>query len=182
MEFERLAIKDLILVKPKIYEDERGYFFESFNKNEFKSHGITIEIAQANQSGSKINSLRGLHYQIVNSQGKLVRVLKGQIYDVAVDIRKSSSTFGKWQAVILNDKNRHLFWVPSGFAHGFYVMSDWAEVEYFTTDFYTPNAERTIIWNDPDIDIEWPLNAGETPTLSRKDLIGKTLKEADLYD
>lgn len=182
MKFERLAIYDLILIKPKIFEDERGYFFEGFNKKVFENHGINLEVAQANQSGSKINSLRGLHYQIENSQGKLVRVIKGQIFDVAVDIRKSSTTFGKWQSVILDDKNRHLFWVPSGFAHGFYVMSDWAEVEYFTTDFYTPNAERTIIWNDTEIGIKWPFDAGEKPTLSKKDLLGKTLKDAELYE
>ena len=109
-------------------------------------------------------------------------MIKGQIYDVAVDIRKSSATFGKWQAVILSEKNRNLFWVPSGFAHGFYVMSDWAEVEYFTTDFYSPTAERTIIWNDPDIGIDWPLKDSGKPTLSKKDQVGKTLKEADLYD
>ncbi len=182
MFFEELSLKDLIAIRPRIFEDERGFFYESIHINKFKLNGIEINIAQQNHSGSKKNILRGLHYQIHNSQGKLVRVLKGQIYDVAVDLRKSSPTFAKWTGIILNDDNKKLLWIPSGFAHGFFVMSDWAEVEYCTTDFYNPDGERTIIWNDPDLGIEWPINLGETPVLSQKDCEGKKFKDAELYE
>lgn len=182
MQFDRFSINDLVLITPKIFQDERGIFFESFNYREFIVNGIEINIAQQNQSGSKKNSLRGLHYQLLNSQGKLVRAIKGEIFDVAVDIRKSSPTFGKWQSVLLNEENRQAFWIPPGFAHGFYVMSDWAEVEYFTTDFYNAVSERTIIWNDPTIGILWPIEAGQQPILSEKDNAGFNLMDAELYE
>ncbi len=182
MQFDRFSINDLVLITPKIFQDERGIFFESFNYREFIVNGIEVNIAQQNQSGSKKNSLRGLHYQLLNSQGKLVRAIKGEIFDVAVDIRKSSPTFGKWQSVLLNEENRQAFWVPAGFAHGFYVMSDWAEVEYFTTDFYNAVSERTIIWNDPTIGILWPIEAGQQPILSEKDNAGFNLMDTELYE
>ena len=182
MIFEELSLSSLIAIKPKIFEDERGFFYESFHQKKMQLNGIEINITQQNHSGSKKNVLRGLHYQIKNSQGKLVRVIKGQIYDVAVDLRKSSSTFAKWEGIILNEDNKKLLWVPSGFAHGFIVMSDWAEVEYFTTDFYNPDGERTIIWNDPELNIEWPIPEGGKPILSAKDIQGKLFKDAEIYE
>jgi dTDP-4-dehydrorhamnose 3,5-epimerase len=182
MIFEELSLSGLVAIKPKIFEDERGFFYESFHQEKFMRNGIEVNIAQQNHSGSKKNILRGLHYQIKNSQGKLVRVIKGQIYDVAVDLRKSSSTFGKWESIILNEDNKKLLWVPSGFAHGFLVMSDWAEVEYSTSDFYSPEHEKTIIWNDPDLNIQWPIPAGEKPILSKKDGQGKLFKDAETYE
>ncbi len=181
MFFEKLSLSGLIAIKPTIFEDERGFFYESFHKEKFMRYGIEVNIAQQNHSGSKKNILRGLHYQIKNGQGKLVRVIKGQIFDVAVDLRKSSSTFAKWEGIILNEDNKKLLWVPSGFAHGFYVMSEWAEVEYCTTDFYTPENERTIIWNDPELSINWPIPVGEQPILSKKDGLGKLFKDAEIY-
>jgi dTDP-4-dehydrorhamnose 3,5-epimerase len=181
MIFEKLALSGLLVIKPKIFEDERGFFYESFHENKFKFNGIEIHISQQNQSGSKKNVLRGLHYQIKNSQGKLVRVIKGQIFDVAVDLRKSSSTFAKWEGIILNEYNKKLLWVPSGFAHGFLVMSAWAEVEYCTTDFYNPDGERTIIWNDPELNIKWPISLEEQPILSKKDGQGKLFRDAEFY-
>ena len=136
--FEKLNLNDLILIKPRKFEDERGFFYESFQKKKYSDSGIQLEIVQQNHSGSKKHTLRGLHYQIQNSQGKLVRVLKGEIFDVAVDLRKSSSTFGKWEGVVLSDTNNYQLWIPPGFAHGFLVLTDWAEIEYSTTDFYNP--------------------------------------------
>lgn len=182
MYFEELSIRDLISIRPKIFEDERGFFYETFHQKKFKINGIEISIAQQNHSGSKKNTLRGLHYQTINCQGKLVRVLKGQIFDVALDLRQSSPTFAKWASLFLNEDNKKLLWVPPGFAHGFYVLSDWAEVEYCTTDFYNPDGERTIIWNDPDLSIKWPIPKGETPLLSTKDSQGLLLKDAEVYE
>jgi dTDP-4-dehydrorhamnose 3,5-epimerase len=182
MFFEELSLKDLIAITPRIFEDERGFFYESFHQKKFKINGIEINVAQQNHSGSKKNILRGLHYQTHNCQGKLVRVLKGQIYDVAVDLRQSSPTFAKWASLILNDDNKKLLWIPPGFAHGFFVMSDWAEVEYCTTDFYNPDGEHTIIWNDPDLGIKWPIPYGVFPLLSEKDSQGLLLKDADVYE
>ena len=182
MKFEELPIPDLIVIKPDIFGDERGFFFESYHQEKFMEVGININIAEQNHSGSKKNILRGLHYQIKNSQSKLVRVLKGRVYDVAVDIRKSSPTFGKWEGIILSEENKFLLWVPAGFAHGFYVLSDWAEVEYSTSDFYAPEHERSILWNDPDLDIKWPIEEGEYPILSSKDSDGKLFKDAEFYE
>jgi dTDP-4-dehydrorhamnose 3,5-epimerase len=182
MIFEELSLSGLIAIKPKIFEDERGFFYESFHQKKLQLNEIAIKIVQQNHSGSKKNVLRGLHYQIENSQGKLVRVIKGQIYDVALDLRKSSSTFAKWEGIILNEDNKKLLWVPSGFAHGFIVLSDWAEVEYSTTDFYNPDGERTIIWNDPELNIKWPIPEGEKPILSKKDGQGKLFKDAETYE
>lgn len=182
MNFEKLNLKDLVLVKPKIFSDDRGFFFESYHRNTYLEFGIDLMIAQQNHSGSEKNILRGLHYQIKNSQGKLVSVLNGEIFDVAVDLRKSSSTFGKWESVILSSENKHELWIPPGFAHGFYVMSDWAEVEYSTTDFYSPEHERTIIWNDPELNIKWPISEGEDPILSPKDGRGILFKDAEIYE
>ncbi len=182
MIFKNLFVNGLVLIQPKIFEDDRGFFYESFHKQKFLENGIHLDIVQQNHSGSKKKILRGLHYQIKNSQGKLVRVLKGEIFDVAVDLRKSSSTYGKWEGVVLSEENKHLLWIPPGFAHGFYVMSDWAEVEYSTTDIYSPEHERTIIWNDPDLNISWPIPDGEKPILSSKDSQGKSFKDAEIYE
>lgn len=182
MIFKNLFVTGLVMIEPKSFEDDRGFFYESFHKQKFLEGGIHLDIVQQNHSGSKKNILRGLHYQIKNSQGKLVRVLKGKVFDVAVDLRKTSPTFGEWEGVILSDKNKHLLWIPPGFAHGFFVMSDWAEVEYCTTDIYSPEYERTIIWNDPDLKIAWPIPDGEYPILSTKDSQGKLLKDAEIYE
>ena len=172
----------MVIVKQKLFSDDRGFFFESFHKQKYKEHGIDLDIVQQNHSRSKKNILRGLHYQINNSQGKLVRVLIGEIFDVAVDLRKNSPTFGKWEGVVLSEENRHILWIPPGFAHAFFVMSEWAEVEYSTTDIYSPEYERTIIWNDSDLNIAWPIPDDEQPILSTKDSQGKLFKDAEVYE
>jgi dTDP-4-dehydrorhamnose 3,5-epimerase len=182
MIFRNLFVNGLVIIQPKSFEDDRGFFYESFHKQKFLEGGIHLDIVQQNHSGSKKNILRGLHYQIKNSQGKLVRALKGEVFDVAVDLRKTSPTFGEWEGVVLSEENKQLLWIPPGFAHGFFVMSDWAEVEYCTTDIYSPEHERTIIWNDPDLNIAWPIPDGEQPILSTKDSQGKLFKDAEIYE
>lgn len=175
-----LAIPDVILLEPKVFGDDRGFFFESFNQAEFESAiGRRVTFVQDNHSRSVKNVLRGLHYQIQHPQGKLVRVVQGEVFDVAVDIRKSSPTFGQWIGGFLSAKNKRQMWVPEGFAHGFVVLSDTAECLYKTTDYYAPEFERCIDWNDPDIGIQWPLD-GE-PALSVKDQQGKSLAEAEHF-
>lgn len=183
MKHKNLLIKDIILIQPEIFSDERGFFFESFHVEKFKKKlGIDLKIVQQNHSGSNNNILRGLHYQIKNTQGKLVRVLQGEVFDVAVDIRRSSATFGMWEGVYLSEVNKDILWIPPGFAHGFYVMSKWAEVEYSTTDKYCPEYERTILWNDPDLRIDWPIPRGLQPILSNKDAKGNLLKDAEFCE
>ena len=182
MEFVSTELPEVILVKPKMFKDDRGFFFEVFRKDKFDEAGINMEFVQDNHSGSQKGVLRGLHYQIQQAQGKLVRVVSGEIFDVAVDVRRSSPNFGKWTGEILSSENAHQLWVPPGFAHGFYVLSDWAEVTYKTTDYYAPQWDRTILWNDPEIGIEWPIAAGDIPSISQKDENGKPLKEADLFE
>jgi dTDP-4-dehydrorhamnose 3,5-epimerase len=175
------SIPDVLIIEPKVFGDERGFFFESFNQKVFtEKTGITSEFVQDNHSRSAQGVLRGLHYQIQQTQGKLLRVVAGEIFDVAVDMRKSSPTFGQWVGCILSAENKRQFWVPPGFAHGFLVISDTAEVLYKTTDYYAPQYERSLLWNDPDVGIEWPLN-GITPILSVKDQEGQPLKTADLF-
>jgi dTDP-4-dehydrorhamnose 3,5-epimerase len=182
MIFEKLEITDVVLIKPDLFGDQRGYFMETFKQKDFFDAGIQLTILQQNQSGSNKGILRGLHYQIKNAQGKLVRVIRGEIFDVAVDLRKSSITFGKWQGVYLNEENKHQIWVPPGFAHGFYVTSKWAEIVYATSDIYAPHYERTLIWNDPQIGIKWPLGKYESPILSEKDKLGVRLEETELFE
>ena len=182
MEFVPTKLPDVILVKPKMIMDDRGFFFEVFRKDKFDENYINLEFVQDNHSGSKKGVLRGLHYQIRQAQGKLVRVVSGEIYDVAVDVRRSSPNFGKWAGEVISSENCNQLWVPPGFAHGFYVMSDWAEVVYKTTDYYAPQWDRTILWNDPEIGIEWPVAAGEAPSISQKDAGGRLLREADLFE
>lgn len=182
MIFEKLEITDVVLIKPDLFGDQRGYFMETFKQEDFFDAGIQLTILQQNQSGSNKGILRGLHYQIKNAQGKLVRVIRGEIFDVAVDLRKSSITFGRWQGVYLNEENKHQIWVPPGFAHGFYVTSKWAEIVYATSDIYAPHYERTLIWNDPQIGIKWPLGKYESPILSEKDKLGVRLEETELFE
>lgn len=173
-------LPDVLILEPKVFGDERGFFYESFNAKAFsEATGLDRQFVQDNHSRSQKGVLRGLHYQIDNAQGKLVRVTAGKVLDVAVDIRRSSPTFGQWVAVELSAENARQLWVPEGFAHGFVVLSDYAEFLYKTTDYYTPSAERCISWNDPDLAIDWQLDA--TPQLSAKDQQGKSLKEAELF-
>ncbi|TAE56875.1 MAG: dTDP-4-dehydrorhamnose 3,5-epimerase [Nostocales cyanobacterium] len=173
-------IPDVLLIEPKVFGDERGFFYESFNTRSFvEKTGISYSFVQDNHSRSSKNVLRGLHYQIQQPQGKLVRVVVGEVFDVAVDLRKQSTTFGKWVGVNLSAENKHQLWIPPGFAHGFLVLSEYAEFLYKTTDYYAPEYDRTILWNDPDLGIAWPLD-GE-PVLASKDKIGQFFSEAEVY-
>lgn len=175
-----LAIPDVILIEPKVFGDERGFFFESFNQTQFEQAiGKSVQFVQDNHSRSARNVLRGLHYQIQQPQGKLVRVVQGEVFDVAVDLRKSSKTFGQWVGEILSAENKHQVWIPEGFAHGFVVLSDIAEFLYKTTDYYAPAHERCILWNDATLAIQWP--AGIQPILSAKDAQGKPFNEAEMF-
>jgi dTDP-4-dehydrorhamnose 3,5-epimerase len=167
------------IIEPKVFADQRGFFLESYNERVFKSLGIESHFVQDNHSSSQRGVLRGLHYQIQQPQGKLIRVLRGEIFDVAVDLRKSSPDFGKWTSVRLSEENRRMLWVPSQFAHGFLVLSETAEVSYKATDYYSPQWERSLLWNDPDIGIEWP--AAEELILSEKDRNGRRFSEAEVY-
>lgn len=174
------SIPDVLIIEPKVFGDERGFFFESFNQAKFESFiGRQVNFVQDNHSKSVKNVLRGLHYQIQQPQGKLVRVVQGEVFDVAVDIRKSSPTFGKWVGEVLSADNKKQLWVPEGFAHGFVVLSEFAEFLYKTTDYYAPEFERSIVWNDPTIAVKWPIS-GE-PTLSAKDQQAKTLATAEHF-
>ena len=173
------SLPGVLILEPEVFGDERGFFFESYNKKALEKVGITAEFVQDNHSRSVRNVLRGLHYQIKQPQGKLVRVIQGEVFDVAVDIRRNSPNFGKWVGFNLSAESKRVAWIPPGFAHGFLVLSDVAEFLYKTTDYWAPEHERCIIWNDPDIAINWPLQ-GE-PTLSAKDKLGHALKSAELY-
>ena len=171
----------VLILEPKVFGDERGFFYESFNARAFQdATGLDVSFVQDNHSRSQQGVLRGLHYQLENTQGKLVRVIAGEVLDVAVDIRRSSPHFGQWEAVHLSAENNRKLWIPEGFAHGFVVLSESAEFLYKTTDYYTPSAERCIRWDDPTLAIDWQF-AG-VPQLSAKDLNGKTLHEADLFE
>ena len=181
MEYQRTKINDVFLLIPSVFGDHRGFFLETFRQSEFDACCGHQDFVQDNHSGSGQGILRGLHYQLHNTQGKLVRAAVGEVFDVAVDIRQGSPTFGKWVGAVLTAENRHQLWVPPGFAHGYYVMSKWAEVFYKATDYYSPEWERSILWNDPAIGIEWPLVEGTLPTLSRKDTAAPTLAEAEVF-
>ena len=173
-------IPDLLIIEPKVFGDDRGFFFESFNARAFAEQtGVKESFVQDNHSRSAKGVLRGLHYQIQQPQGKLVRAVEGEIYDAVVDVRRSSPTFGKWFGITLSAENKRQLWVPAGFAHGFVVTSDYAEVLYKTTDYWAPEFERSIIWNDPALAIDWPLD-GE-PLLSAKDKAGVPLAEAEVF-
>jgi dTDP-4-dehydrorhamnose 3,5-epimerase len=176
-----LSIPEVILFEPKVFGDERGFFFESFNQARFEAAvGRSVPFVQDNHSKSSKGVLRGLHYQVQQAQGKLVRVAQGEVFDVAVDLRKSSPTFGRWVGALLSGDNKKQLWVPPGFAHGFVVLSDTAEFLYKTTDYYAPAHERSLLWNDPALGIEWPLQS--EPVLSEKDRNAKLLSAAEVYD
>lgn len=182
MNFTPTAIPDVILVEPRVFGDDRGFFMETYQAEKFAQAGIPAAFVQDNHSGSRRGILRGLHYQIRQPQGKLVRAVAGEIFDVAVDLRRGSPTFGRWTGAYLSAQNRCQIWIPVGFAHGFYVVSEWAEVLYKATDFYAPEWERCLAWNDPQLGIQWPLPAGELPQLSPKDAQGRWLADAELFD
>lgn len=173
------ALPGVLLLEPKVFGDERGFFMESYNKRVMAEAGINQEFVQDNHSRSQKGVLRGLHYQIVQPQGKLVRVVAGEVYDVAVDMRRNSPNFGRWEGMRISAENKRMAWIPPGFAHGFYVISEFAEFLYKTTDYYAPECERTVFWNDPALAIDWPLD-GE-PILSEKDRHGKLLNQAESY-
>jgi dTDP-4-dehydrorhamnose 3,5-epimerase len=180
MKATRLQIPDVVLIEPKVFGDERGFFFESFSQRRFEEAiGRSVPFLQDNHSRSGRGVLRGLHYQVKQPQGKLVRVVAGEVLDVAVDIRKSSPTFGRWVAQVLSAENKHQLWIPEGFAHGFYVLSESADFLYKTTDYYAPEHERCMVWNDPALAINWQLR-GE-PTVSAKYATGKLFAEAELF-
>lgn len=182
MKITPTAIPDVLLLEPRIFEDDRGFFMETYQAQKFAEFGISLPFVQENHSRSCQGTIRGLHYQVRQIQGKLVRVVLGEVYDVAVDLRQGSPTFGKWDGAYLSAEKRLQLWIPPGFAHGFYVLSDWAEIIYKVTDYYAPEWERTIIWNDPDLGIDWPLVHGAPPVLSPKDVQGKTLRQAETFD
>ena len=175
------SIADVLIIEPRVFQDERGFFLESYQKKQFKEAGIDVDFVQDNHSKSCRGTLRGLHYQIQQPQGKLVRVISGEVFDVVVDIRRRSPTFGRWAGDYLSAENKRMLWVPPGFAHGFYVTSPEAEVLYKASDYYAPSWERCLLWKDPAIGIPWPIR-GETPILSAKDSRGNLLKEAELFD
>ncbi len=175
------GIADLLIIEPKVFGDSRGFFFESFNQRVFEQlTGRADNFVQDNHSRSAQNVLRGLHYQIKQPQGKLVRVVAGEVFDVVVDIRKSSPTFGRWEGVILSAENKRMLWVPTGFAHGFVVLSEYAEFLYKTTDYWAPEHERSILWNDPELAIDWQLKQN-VPVLSKKDQEALPFREAEFF-
>jgi len=181
MQVTRLALPEVVLLRPKVFGDHRGSFFESFNARAFReATGVDVTFVQDNHSYSRAQVLRGLHYQVRQPQGKLVRVISGAVFDVAVDLRRSSPTFGRWVGARLSADDKDMMWVPPGFAHGFYVLSDSAEFLYKTTDYWAPEHERTLLWNDPALGIAWPLS-GE-PILNAKDASGRPLAHAEVYE
>lgn len=181
MKITPTPIPDVLIIEPDVFGDERGFFMESWHQQKFVDAGLTMHFVQDNHSRSTQGILRGLHYQTEHTQGKLVRVTQGKVFDVAVDVRQSSPTFGQWAGVELSDKNHRMFWVPEGFAHGFYVMSESADFQYKCTDVYAPEHEHSIRWDDPAIGIEWPLVDGQDPQLSAKDSAGLLLKDAQVF-
>lgn len=181
MKFVETSLPGVIRIEPIVHSDGRGFFMETWQATRFRDAGIEADFVQDNFSHSSKGTLRGLHYQIQQPQGKLVRVVSGEVFDVAVDLRKPSACFGRWAGEILSAENKRQLWVPPGFAHGFLVLSEAAEFEYKCSDFYAPEFERSIRWDDPDIGIGWPLVAGEQPVLSAKDAAAPLLKDAETY-
>jgi dTDP-4-dehydrorhamnose 3,5-epimerase len=181
MKFTATSIPGVVLIEPRIFTDDRGLFMETWQLQKFAAAGIDAAFVQGNQSASKRHVLRGLHYQIQQPQGKLVRALAGEIFDVVVDIRRSSPTFGQVVTATLTAENRHTLWVPPGFAHGFLVLSEFAEVCYYCTDYYAPQYERSLRWNDPKLRIEWPLPAGSRPVLNQKDESAPTFDAIEYF-
>jgi dTDP-4-dehydrorhamnose 3,5-epimerase len=181
MEFQPTEIADVVLIHPKVFGDGRGFFLESWEQQKFAAAGLDAKFVQDNHSRSGRNTLRGLHYQIQHTQGKLVRVVTGSVFDVAVDIRRSSPTFGRSVGVVLSEENHHMLWVPPGFAHGFLVLSESADFLYRCTDFYAPSHERAILWNDAELGVKWPLPAGVEPLLSAKDAVAGGFRDAECF-
>lgn len=173
------SIPDLAIIEPKVFGDGRGFFMESWNRKTFAALGLDLDFVQDNHSRSRKGVLRGLHYQLHQPQGKLVRVVNGAVFDVAVDLRRSSPTFGRWEGIELSAANQRMLWVPPGFAHGFLVLSESADFLYKTTEYYAPEHERCVLWNDPEIGIEWPLEGD--PALSAKDQVGTPLRASEVY-
>lgn len=179
MKLTPTSIPDLAIIEPKVFGDARGFFMESWNRKTFSALGLDLDFVQDNHSRSRKGVLRGLHYQLHQPQGKLVRVTSGAVFDVAVDLRRASPTFGRWEGVELSAENHRMLWVPPGFAHGFLVLSDSADFLYKTTEYYAPEHERCVLWNDPEIGIQWPLEGD--PALSAKDQVGTPLRSAEVY-
>lgn len=182
MNIVQTPLSGVLIIEPKVFGDARGFFLESWNERAFAKAGLTMGFVQDNHSMSVQGTLRGLHYQLQHTQGKLVRVTAGEVFDVAVDLRRCSSTFGKWFGVALSADNKRMLWVPAGFAHGFYVVSPQAEFLYKCTDFYDPDSERTLAWDDPGVGVQWPLVPGAETLLSAKDRQGKALRDAEVFD
>jgi len=182
MKFIPTAIPDVILIEPKVFGDHRGFFLETWQRKSFAENGIDYDFVQDNHSKSSHGILRGLHYQLEQTQGKLVRVAEGSVFDVAVDMRRSSPTFGQWVGYELSAENHRMMWVPPGFAHGFYVMSESAEFVYKCTDYYAPEHEQSLLWNDPEIGIDWHLVGGKAPILSDKDAIAPVFADAQTFE
>lgn len=175
------SLADILILEPSVWKDDRGFFIESFNERDFlQATGLSASFVQDNHSRSKRGVLRGLHYQIKQPQGKLVRVTRGEVFDVAVNLQRNHPDFGKWVGTLLSEDNQRQLWIPPGFAHGFVILSDWADFLYKTTDYFAPEHERALLWNDPDIDIDWPIDF--EPILSAKDLIAPRLNDVDLFD
>ncbi|MDR3575295.1 MAG: dTDP-4-dehydrorhamnose 3,5-epimerase [Anaerolineaceae bacterium] len=181
MKFTPSTLPDLVLIEPNCYEDERGFFMETFQARLFTQAGLPTNFVQDNHSNSVKGTLRGLHYQVANVQGKLIRVVSGEIFDIVVDLRRSAPTFGKWVSTVLTAQNHIQLWVPPGFAHGFYTLSKQADITYKTTDYYNPQAERTIRWNDPILAITWPLISGQPLLISAKDAGGALFQDAEVF-
>lgn len=181
MKVIKTEIPDVLILEPKVFGDDRGFFMETWHRQKFADAGIDYDFVQDNHSSSIKGTLRGLHYQIKQPQGKLVRVTKGEVFDVAVDLRKTSSTFGQWIGEYLSAENKRMFWVPPGFAHGFYVASEVAEFQYKCTDYYAPQHERCICWDDADIGIDWPLGGGDVPLVSEKDAQAQMFNTAEVF-
>jgi dTDP-4-dehydrorhamnose 3,5-epimerase len=181
MKFVRTSLPDVMIVEPRVFDDERGFFMETWEARKFAAAGIIATFVQDNHSASRQWVLRGLHYQIRQTQGKLVRVTQGEVFDVAVDLRRSSPTFGRWVGEYLSESNRRMMWVPPGFAHGFLVMSERVEFMYKCTDYYSPQSERALLWNDPALGIEWPLPTGIDPIVSDKDKVASLLSVAECF-
>jgi dTDP-4-dehydrorhamnose 3,5-epimerase len=181
MKIETTPLQDLLLIEPRVFGDERGLFLESWNRRAFAEAGIDVDFVQDNHSRSRQGILRGLHYQTEQTQGKLVRVIRGSVFDVAVDLRRGSSTFGRWFGAELSEQNKRMLWIPPGFAHGFYVTSDEADFLYKCTDFYHPASEVSLRWDDPTLAIDWPLVDGAAPQLSAKDAAGLSFEAAPKF-
>jgi dTDP-4-dehydrorhamnose 3,5-epimerase len=181
MNYVSTTIPEVLLIEPRVFADDRGFFMETYRQDKYNEVGITQRFVQDNHSRSIQGTLRGLHYQIKHPQGKLVHTILGEIFDVAVDLRRSSPTFGKWVGSVLSAENKRQLWIPAGFAHGFYAISEWTEIQYKVTDFYSQEDERSILWNDCEIGIEWPKEVNDKLILSPKDRQGSSLSTAEVF-